>query len=139
MIGFFPDFYPDELLYSALARYHMRSGHITYPATASELYCDRYVQPDTEFINEFTENALQWICKEKQWKTIIYEHTMFPAYARFLPKEKLDIVLESLLNCKGNWRNHLAIPNENEERFLKYCPLCAEEDRKKYGETYWSL
>ena len=30
MIGFMPDFYPDELVYSLLARYYQRSGYLAY-------------------------------------------------------------------------------------------------------------
>lgn len=28
-------------------------------------------------------------------------------------------------------------PRTGTDRYLKYCPICAEEDRQKYGEAYW--
>lgn len=38
MIGFFTDPYPDELLYSACARYHRRARNISKEATARDLF-----------------------------------------------------------------------------------------------------
>ena len=38
MIAFFPDAYPDELLYSQLARYYKRSGYVRYAYAVSDLY-----------------------------------------------------------------------------------------------------
>ena len=38
MLGFFPTPYPDELLYSLIARYHLRSGSISPKITLSELF-----------------------------------------------------------------------------------------------------
>ena len=38
MIAFFPEIYPDELLYSQLARYHSRSGYARYVFTVADIY-----------------------------------------------------------------------------------------------------
>lgn len=38
MISFFPTPYEDELLYSILARYHLRSGNISYVDTNKDLF-----------------------------------------------------------------------------------------------------
>ena len=38
MIGFFPEFYEDELLYSLLARYYIRSGYLNYVYAAEDLF-----------------------------------------------------------------------------------------------------
>lgn len=37
MITFFPVPYEDEVLYSVLARYHVRSGNTSYKATMQDL------------------------------------------------------------------------------------------------------
>ena len=47
MLGYFPTPYPDELLYSIVARYHIRSGNKSFRQTHQELFdnfelCDRY-------------------------------------------------------------------------------------------------
>ena len=33
--------------------------------------------------------------------------------------------------------NLICLPSTGVDRHLRYCPLCAEEDREKHGETYW--
>ncbi|WP_338028717.1 TniQ family protein [Gloeothece citriformis] len=40
MLRFFPNPYPDELLYSILARYHLRSGNNSPKITLKELFND---------------------------------------------------------------------------------------------------
>ncbi len=69
---------------------------------------------------------------------LITEHTMFPQYARFIPlKQK-----KKALYCIGDDFcdvHHLfaILPRTEGDSYLKYCPLCANEDRQKYGEAYW--
>lgn len=136
MIAFFPEIYPDELLYSQLARYHARSGNIRYIFTAEELYRHKTVHPDVEFINAYSEDALRCICKQKPFEQVIEQHTMYPAYARFLPYERRQKAFDHLMQREGVWSNDMAIPNSG-KRYLRYCPLCAAEDREQFGETYW--
>ena len=57
MISFFPDIYPDELLYSQLARYYAKSGYTSYIFAAEDLYEKRTVKPDIEFVNPLTKDA----------------------------------------------------------------------------------
>ena len=46
MLGSFPTPYPDELLYSIVARYHIRSGNKTFRQTHEELFETVELQPD---------------------------------------------------------------------------------------------
>ena len=136
MMVFFPDFYEDELLYSLLARYHVHSGNPTFRATATDLYRRPTVHPDMEFVNAYTEEAMNWICRGQSFEKVIEKHTMYPAYARFLPHERRQKAFQHLIQCEGIWSNDMAIPNAG-KRFLRFCPCCAAEDREAYGETYW--
>ena len=137
MLGFFPDIYPDELLYSQLARYYTKSGYTAYIFAAEELYEKRTVKPDIEFLNPLTKNAFDIITKNISCDSIIKNHTMFSYYARFLNRERRNLAYQSLLEMKGNFYNLLAIPKNKENRYLRYCPVCTQEDRELYGETYW--
>ena len=138
MIAFFPDAYPDELLYSQLARYYKRSGYVRYAYAVSDLYKnDTTVFPSFEFVNQYTPDAMSWIVKNKPWEQVIADHTMYPAYIRFLPKLRRQEALKGLITCEGNWRNLMCMPTTGEKRYMRYCPVCALEDREKYGETFW--
>ncbi len=136
MIAFFPDAYPDELLYSRICRYHIRSGNYCSAFTIDDMYGKRTVHPDMEFLNRFTADALKWICGDDDLKTVIMTQTMYPFYARFLPKERKVKAFSSLVGQEGNWSNLLCLPQTG-ARFLRFCPLCVAEDRDQYGETYW--
>lgn len=55
MIAYFPDIYPDELIYSQLLRYYINSGYNAYVHAAEELFelmVQRY-QPLADFFHCF--------------------------------------------------------------------------------------
>lgn len=137
MIGFFPEIYEDELLYSQLCRYYQRTGYAQYISAIDDLFMRRTVHPVIEWVNEYTPDAMAHIIRDTDFETVIREHTMFPAYTRFLPKKRRNDALQSLLVCDGNYHNLIVNQTLKKKRYLRYCPVCAKEDRKKYGETYW--
>ena len=137
MIGFMPEIYPDELLYSRFTRYYERSGYMAYIFAAEDLFQNKNERPDVEFINRLTQDAQSVIHKKMSADEVIMNHTMFPYYGRFLSRERRTEAYFALLNTDGNYRNLLPIPKAKRQRFLRYCPMCVNMDRDKYGETYW--
>lgn len=142
MIGYFPTIYPDELVYSVLSRYHVKSGNINISSSAKDLLAStsqkNYRQRlSVDFINKLTPVALHTITQNITMKDLICNHTMFPYYARFLNKQKREIALESLINMECNQRKVLFISQDRAIDNLRYCPLCVIDDKNKYGETYW--
>lgn len=138
MIAFFPEIYPDELLYSQLARYHSRSGYARYVYTVTDIYNNQtLVHPNVDFVNRYTPDAMQWITKKAPWETVAEQYTMYPAYIRFLPKLQRIEAVKGILSCEGNWKNLMRMPKLGYTRYIRYCPECAKEDREKHGETYW--
>ena len=139
MITYFPNIYPDELLYSQLSRFYTKSGYLAYIYAAEDLFEKKTVKPNIEFINKFNNNALNIITKQNSIENIINNHTMFPYYSRFLNKERRNNAFSSLINMDENYHNLLCLPKSKngDHRFIRYCPICANIDRKKYGETYW--
>lgn len=138
MIAFFPEPYPDELVYSVLARYYERSGYMTYKSVCEDLYGKTIFNPDVEYMNPLTDDAISFLTKKKCMDDIIMKHTMFPYQARFFPKEKRNLVFELLKTQTGNHREKLRRQSKNKkDRYMRFCPICIKEDRRKYGETYW--
>ena len=139
MILYFPKAYPDELLYSQLARYYIKSGYTAYRFAAEALYKSKTIKPNIEFINAFTDEALQAITNDSTFEEIILTHTMFPYYARFLKCERRNQALKAVSEMRNDYYNLLCFPkNKNAvTRYLRYCPICAKADRQQYGETYW--
>lgn len=139
MTMYLPEIYPDELVYSWLARYYIQTGYVRYAFVAEELFQSKTVRPDIEFVNQYTAPMLQAITEKMPMSEIIENHTMFPYYGRFLPKERKNQAYTAMIQTKGNYHNLLPMPKRkgNTDRYLRYCPVCAENDRKQYGEAYW--
>ena len=84
MIGYFPDFYPDELLYSVLARYHAGSGYLGYITTAEDLFNSPWSIPDIEFLNTYTEQTSNY--SYMYYYSILYFNWINIRYFFFLAK-----------------------------------------------------
>lgn len=136
MIGFFSELYENELVYSLLARYYVRSGYMQYKHVSEDLFENHKIKPSIEFINKLTTCAYDRLTREKTIQEIIMQHTMYPLYAAFLPVEIKKESFQKLCQMNRVYNDLLKIPLA--ERYLRYCPLCVEEHRKKYGETYWN-
>ena len=139
MIAFFPKFYPDELLYSAFTRYYDKSGYGIYRAAAEDIYQNRLANPDVLFLNPITNDLKSILIKQKSWEDIITRHTMYPYYGRFLPPQRRRRAFQSLIDMDRKHKDALQMPKDGNSgnRCLRYCPLCCQQDREKYGETYW--
>lgn len=136
MIGFMPALYPDELIYSWFARYYAHSGHSAYVFAIGDLLENRYIRPDVEFLNRLNPDAREIIAKMIPMEELIFQHTMFPS-ARFVQKVRLNTALQSMISQEGDVHNLLPLPKTNLPRYIKYCPICAVEDREQYGEAFW--
>lgn len=139
MITYFPAIYPDELVYSLLSRFYLQSGYLSYTYAAEDIYAYKQVRPDHYFINVLHPEMQKMIVRTIPMEELVEKHTMYPYYGRFMGKLRRRKAFESLVTLNGNYSNLLAMPTKKDgaDRFLRYCPLCAREDRKQYGETYW--
>ena len=63
-IAYFPKLYPDELLYSFLARYYQHSAYPRYVFAVEDIYTSNDVRPSTEFISEMNEEFLGYLLRK---------------------------------------------------------------------------
>lgn len=141
MIGFFPDPYPDELLYSACARY----THITqYPnkqGAIKELFGRKGLAATVDFPNRL-DYFVSLLPKGHNYsvEAFIELNTLIPFYAPFLPEGRLQGIFNDM---KGEVNNRLQAKLSSKGtqiknlKYLRYCPVCMNEDLLKYEETYW--
>ncbi len=87
MLPFFTNPYPDELIYSAIARYHFYSGNIDYKDTLEEVFQNRSVIPSVEIGSNFSVLAQQ-LAPNYSLESLLYQHTIYPYYAPFLSKSR---------------------------------------------------
>lgn len=135
MIAYLPTIHPDELVYSWISRYYAHSGYPCYSMILEELFGIKSYRMNYEFSGCFTDSAKAIICKMIGMCELIEKHTMYAYYARFAPHARRSAAYAALVGGQHIGKQ-LPIPTSTEARFLMYCPLCAEEDRRIYGETY---
>lgn len=138
MIAFFPTLYPDELVYSWFCRYYVHSGCFTHKDAMRELYCKRSDNPSKEFVGNLDPKVRKRLEMIHPMEELILDHTMYPQYARFIPLDQKLAALKRLKNENCDV-HHLfpVLPKNEDELYLRYCSLCAAEDRSTYGEAYW--
>lgn len=139
----FPTPYPDEVLYSILCRYHIRSANPGanttreeiwgYKESGKSLYLPCHLDKIVSKLPEGTGITVD---------DLIWNHTMYPYVKPVLPKERAEYVYEVLSGIRehsggvytiaGLLGRRLPLP-----QFLRFCPECVKEDVDTYGETYW--
>ncbi len=133
--------YPDESLYSLLARYHIRSGNISPKATIRELFNSTTTRATVDLsanLDALSQNLP--LFSKHTAESLAHGHTLYPFYAAFLPEDRAAQVLESMRSGqRRDIHNRIGIMASAVEspRYLRFCPLCLEADQQEYGEAYW--
>lgn len=131
MLTFFPTLYPDELWYSALCRYQVRTGNTNTLLTKSGVDSNLLL-PDSG-IYETIKLLPQGVFDIED---IIINHTLFPYFCRMYPlEEKMEILKGLSIGVPMNprWKNR----EKQTKTVLRYCPICKREEQLTYGESYW--
>lgn len=141
MISHFPHPYPDELFYSIIARYHSRMGNTCHRITLLELFGSRNVMVSADLPGQIATlvNRLPRTMRYSA-KHIVYNHTLYPFYAPFLPKDRADKVLHQMYSNGGrsiHYTAGLMASRFSLEHNIRYCPKCIVDDRRRFGEAYW--
>jgi len=141
VLSFFPTPYPDELLYSVLARYHVRSGNTSPKMTMAELFGTSSVTAITDMAS-CIDALVAGLPKEKRINSLdlIMNNTLFPYYTAFLPKQRIKAITAAMRGNKGgtiHTMTGIMASSVSAPEYLRFCPFCVEEDKAKYGEYYW--
>lgn len=139
MILYLPTLYEDETIYSFLSRAYEKGGYLSHTQAEEEFFKMPRERKDFIFCNNLSEDIRDYFTRKYKWESIIENHTLCNYYGRFLPSEKRQRAMESLISLSGNYNNLFSItPNRKGKEFLRYCPVCVKESRERYGETYWN-
>ena len=141
MISFFPTPYPDELLASVLGRYHVRSGNISPKLTMTELFGSSTACAVVD-LPSHVDDLIANLPLHHPYTSegLILNHTMFPLYTAFLPPRRAENILSDMHGHGGRavyLRSGLMASSVVANRYLKFCPMCVIEERKRLGESYW--
>ncbi|HHY0465548.1 TPA: TnsD family Tn7-like transposition protein [Vibrio parahaemolyticus] len=138
----FPVPYPDELIYSLVARAGIRSAITSSKQLLDEVYGDRKVIATIDLPSHLSSISEQLVNTGRfDVQQLIYEHTMFPIYAPFVDESIRVRAMERMEHCaKGSVHLMLGAPAsivKTSDDFC-VCPACVAEQKQKFGESYWS-
>lgn len=138
----FPTPYPGESLYSVLCRYHVRSCNKNDLYTIAQLFGGKTSV-------QYTVLSPALLAYETGWLGHLYGITMKSlmnentAYRFSIPFE--SYFSTNLLTEENNTPEKSYFFRKVQRRYihpsrqLRYCPKCAAEQRKMFGESYWNI
>lgn len=138
MIHFFTDPYEDELLYSAIGRYHYYTGNIDFKDTLEELFNKRTIVAGFE-IGSNIEALANNLSDKYTADYIINKHTIFPFYSPFLPEKRKREIIKAIKFDGGSeiyTKIGIIAGSICNKEGIYYCPCCAREELEDYGEAY---
>jgi hypothetical protein len=138
----FPVPYPDELIYSLVARAGIRSAITSPKQLLEQVFGDRKIIATLDLPSHLSAISSLLVNTGKfDIQRLIYEHTMFPIYAPFID-ESIRVRALKGMGSRSNSSVHLmfgAVASivKTSDNF-RSCSLCVAEQKQKYGESYWS-
>jgi hypothetical protein len=137
MLPFFTEPYSDELIYSAIARYHFYSGNLDYKDTLEEVFQSRTVIPSVEIGSHFISLATQ-MGTHYSVEKLLSKHTIYPFYAPFLSRKKQQQIMKDVQGDGTGLYTRLGMVAGSvcKKDVLYYCPQCAKNDIERVGEPY---
>jgi len=141
MLTYFPKPYPDEVLYSVLARLWRHLGQPDIRDFMTQLFERPYATPVFDLPGNL--DVLVGQIPKRTGLTldrVIDELTLFPYFAAFEPapdRERLREQMRSGHIQKLGRRSGMLTFSTGRMVQLKYCPECQKEMLAQYGELYW--
>ena len=138
-----PKPYPDENCYSILCRYVVRSGWLLSSNQASVILYGNTMPLAGLLYKPFRITDLKRWLEDGNWETDYgKDHSCLQYFCVFLEHDDAEL----LRQCRSGMAFSPGITKrisrkcslmQIRKKHLWYCPICAREDFKVYGETYW--
>jgi hypothetical protein len=141
VIPFFPRLRPDELLYSAIARYGRAMGYGDCRQVSDDLFGLRSISAVFELPTHIRRLVYRFVPGHR-WSAecLVRAHTAYPYYAWCAPPPHASRAFDSMLDDGGSSPYHLlgvrpsGVPRQ---AHLLACAHCAREDLAQCGEAGW--
>ena len=139
----FPSPYPGESFYSILCRYHVRSGNSCDWHTIHQLFGKNRSLRSTLLSPFHIQYADNWFVPGTGVSTesLLRQHTAFNLFALISSEYERIQILDMASGKKASTSYPIQVQSrlKHPSGFLRYCPKCAETQRKLYGESYWQI
>lgn len=140
ILGYFPEIYPDEMLYSVLARYHRHVGNPAITMTNEDLFGVRQIRSSFDvpsYVNKLAERIppQRGLTADR----MVFDLTLAPYFVAFLPTDRRRDALEKQASGYASLHVELGINASvvpQIERF-RFCQDCCDAMIEERGELWW--
>ncbi|WP_164887424.1 TnsD family Tn7-like transposition protein [Hahella sp. KA22] len=140
MLGF-PVPYPNELLYSTIARAGIHDGETSPKQLLNTIFGGRNIIASVGLPSHLVDIALQYPeALGLNPHRLISDHTLWPIYAPFIPSPRREIIEQWMTNDSHGAvysASGVAASRVKQNLNLLICPGCVREQIEEYGEPYW--
>ena len=137
MLGHFPPGYPDEVFANICARYQQHFGDASSVPVAKRLFGAQgpvhlhWPIRLGKVVSQLPSDFAVTVDK------LIDEHTLAPVLLPFVTSSTMAELRNYMSGSDSGRRLGMIGGAQEEWLTFKYCPICAERDRFKFGEAYW--
>lgn len=140
MLGF-PTPYPNELLYSVIARAGVHEGETSPKQLLDSVFANKKVIATVDLPSHVGRIADQYPKSlSLSALDLIEKHTLWPIYAPFLPNDRRKPIEEWMLD-RSQGAAHLAsgivASRVPAKRVMLMCHSCIKQHEQDYGEAFW--
>lgn len=137
----FPIPYPEELIYSTVARAGVHMGLTSPKQLLVEVFNNPHVIATVDLPNHLKHIA-HWYADGLNYNVerLAYEHTLFPIYAPFTTESRrLQCLKWMAAESLGaiHLTLGLAASRLKKAKSLNYCPVCMQQQLATKGECFW--
>lgn len=141
MLGF-PTPYPEELLYSTIARAGVHDGDTSPKQLLDKVFNNRNVIATVDLPSHIGKLASQYSDSlGLDLRALISSHTLWPIYAPFLPRDRNRKLLRWMSgSSKGavHLASGIASSRVNAKAKLYVCVECLKQQKSIVGECFWN-
>lgn len=134
--------YPDELLYSVIARYGVYAGITSPKQLLDEVFKNRKIIASVAFQGHLSQISAHYLGNADLTPyKLLQGHTLFPLYSPFVhPNIAAQAKHELLTDCRNSAEVQLgkAASKVKSPHYLRYCPFCVTAQIEQYGEPFWT-
>ena len=140
ILGYFPEIYEGEMLYSVLARYHRHVGNPAITMTNEDLFGVSHVRASFD-VPSYVGRLAERIPPQRGLtaERMVFDLTHAPYYVAFLPTERRSDALAKQASGYASLHVELGINASvvpQVERF-RFCPECRRAMMEERGELWW--
>lgn len=140
VLGYFPEIYDDEMLYSVVARYHRHVGNPAVSMSNLDLFGRTHIRSTFDmpsYVSDLAKRIPE--ARGLNAERLATEHTHMPYYVAFMPADRREALMAKQLSGYASLHMETGVNAFVVQQItsLRFCPDCVAEMLAEKGELWW--